>query len=141
MHFLLWTKGFQQSSSFDTFKCSVENLPNFPLHFPNYKSAFLQILHQSSVSCKITPWYFLRSKVIYFAQKETIKVHIFETFEYSGQKSPNSCHFLSSKSVFLQIWHHSLVSWDITPLYVLAEILFTFNKRNLSKYEFNEISR
>ena len=44
-----------------------------------------------------------------------------------------------SKLVFLQILNHSSVSWDITPLYFLAEILYTFNKKSLLKYKFCEI--
>ena len=31
--------------------------------------------------------------------------------------------------------------WDITPLYFIAEILYTFKKRSLSKYKFGEVSR
>ena len=45
-------------------------------------SVFLQILHQSSVLSNITPLYFFISKVIYFVQKESIKVQMFETFEW-----------------------------------------------------------
>ena len=50
VHVLLWTKGSHQSPNFDTFECSGENLPNVSCHFPNRKSVFLQILHQSSGS-------------------------------------------------------------------------------------------
>ena len=42
MHFLL---NFQM-----TFKWSGENLPYSSRHFPNYKSLFFQILHNSSLS-------------------------------------------------------------------------------------------
>ena len=59
VHFLLGTKRSHQNPNFDTFKCSSENLPNFPFHFSNRKSIFLQILHHSSVSWKLTPLYFL----------------------------------------------------------------------------------
>ena len=48
--------------------------------------------------------------------------------------------FLKQKSVFLQIMHLSSVSRDTTPLYFLAEILYTFNKRSKSKHKFVEIS-
>ena len=116
MHFLVGTKGSLESTNFDTFKCSDENLPNSSCHFPNHKSVFLQILHDSSVSWKTTPLYFFRSNVIYFAQKGPIKAQIFETFECSDQNSPNSCHFWNNKSVFLQTLHHSSVSSDVTPL-------------------------
>ena len=49
MHFLLWTKRSHQSSNFDTFECSDQNLANFSCHFPSNMSVFLQILHQYSV--------------------------------------------------------------------------------------------
>ena len=43
----------------------------------------------------------------------------FETFNCSGVYLPySSCHFPNHKSVFLQIFHHSPVSWKITPLYI-----------------------
>ena len=71
--FLLWTKGSHQSSNFDTFKCSGENLPNFSCLFSNHWSVFLQNLHNSSLSWKITPLYFCSSNNIYFGQKEPIK--------------------------------------------------------------------
>ena len=77
MNFLLWTKGSHENTNVDTAKCSDENLPNSSSHFPNHKSVFLQILHDSSVSWKVTPLYLFRSKVVYFAQKRLIKVHIF----------------------------------------------------------------
>ena len=68
-----------------------------------------------------------------------MKVQVLETFECSGQISPNSCHFWNNRSVFLQILHQSSGSWDITPLYFLAKILYTL--RSLSKYKFGEILR
>ena len=83
IHFLLWAKGSHQSSSFDTFECPGENLPN-SCHFPSSKSVFLQILYRSSISWKVTPLYFFSSSNIYFAQKEPIKAKIFEIFECSG---------------------------------------------------------
>ena len=50
MHFLLWTKESHENINFDIFKFSDENLLNSSFDFPNHKSAFLQILHDSSVS-------------------------------------------------------------------------------------------
>ena len=83
--FLLWTKGFHQSSNFDTFKCSGENLPNFCL-FSNQWSVFLQNLHNSSVSWKITPLYFCSSNDIYLCHKEPTKTKkFFRLSESSGQ--------------------------------------------------------
>ena len=141
IYFLLWIKGFHQSHNFETFECCGENLPNCWCHFPNHKSAFLQILQDFSVSRKISLSYFFRSNIIYLARKGPIKVQIFETSECSDQNSQNSCHFWNKKSVFLKILRHCLVSWDITPPTFLAKILCTFNKRSLSKYKFGEISR
>ena len=131
IHFLLWAKGSHQSSNFDTFKCSGKNLPNSSFHFPSSKSVFLQILHHSSVSWKITPVYFFSSNNIYFAQKELIKVKILETFEYSGQNLSNSlCQFWNDKSIPLQILYPSSLSWRITPLYFfsLDNIYFAQNE-------------
>ena len=94
IHFLLWTKGSHQSFNFDTFECSGEYLPNSLCHFPSNKSVFLQILHHSSMSWKVTHLYFFSSNSIHFAQKDPIKMKHFETFKYSGQNLSNSlCHF------------------------------------------------
>ena len=78
-----------QSPNFDTFKCSGENLPNLSCHFSNHQLVFLQNLHSSSVSWKITPLYLFSSNNIYFAKKELIKVKRFETFECPGQNLSN----------------------------------------------------
>ena len=120
---------------FEIFECSDENLPNFSYHFPNHKTVFLQILHESLVSWKITPLYFFRSKVIYFARKGPIKVQILETFECSDQNSPNSCQFWNNKLVFLQILHQSSVSWDITPLYFFSWNFIYFQQKEPIKVQ------
>ena len=92
-------------------------MPNSSCHFPNHKSVVLQVLHHSSVSWKITSLYFFRWNIQYFAQQEPIKVQIFQTFECSGQNSPNS--FLKQQISFFQILHHFSGLWYITPLYFL----------------------
>ena len=121
IHFLLWTKGSYQSSNFDTFECSGENLPNSSCYFPSNKSVFLQIFHHSWVLWEITPLYFFSSNNIYFAQKEPIEVKIFETSECSGQNLSNSLYqFWNDKSIPLQILYPSLVSWAMTPLYLFS---------------------
>ena len=134
MHVILWTKWSYESTNSDTFKCFDENLPNSSCHFPNHKPVFLQILHDSSVSWKVTPLYFFRSKVIYFARKGPIKVQIFETCECSDQNSPSSCHFLNNKSRFFQILHSS-VSWDITSLYLFSWNFIYFQQKRLNKVQ------
>ena len=73
IHFLLWAKGSHQSPNFHTSSVLVK-IPH--VIFPNHKAVFLQILHSTSISWKITPLYFFRSNVICFAQKEPIKVEI-----------------------------------------------------------------
>ena len=63
-YFQLWTKESHQSRHFETCKCSGENSPNSLCHFSNQKLVFLQILHHSLVSWKITPLDFFRSNII-----------------------------------------------------------------------------
>ena len=69
---------------FETFECSGQNLSDSLCQFWHDKSVPLQILYPSSVSWKITSLYFFSSNNIYFAQKEHIKMEIFETLECSG---------------------------------------------------------
>ena len=105
----------------ETFECSGQNLANSLCQFWNDKLIPLQILYPSSVSWKITPLYYFSSNSIYFAQKEPIKVKMFETFECSGQNLSNSlCQFWNDKSIPLQILYLSSVSWKITPLYFFS---------------------
>ena len=78
IHFQLWTKVSLESPNFETFKCSGENLPNSTWHFWKHKSIFLQFLYKSWVPSNITPLYFLSSKIIYFGQKQLIKMSIFD---------------------------------------------------------------
>ena len=58
INFLLWPKGSHQSSNFDIFECSCENLPNPTCHFPSKKSVFFQFLHPSSMSWNMILLYF-----------------------------------------------------------------------------------
>ena len=106
---------------FDTFKCSGQNLPNSSCQFWNDTLIPLQILYHSSVSWKITPMYFFSSTSIYFAQKEHIKVNIFETFKCSGQnywfvKSILKRQVNSSSnfaSFFIVMTHNSFVNFKL----------------------------
>ena len=140
IHFLLWIKGSHQGPITETFESSGKNFLNSSSHFPNHKSVFLQIWHHPSVSWKITPLDFFRSNVIYFSQNETIKSTFWEWWVLRSKFS-KCLSFLNRKSVFLQILHHSSVSWNIIPLYFLAETLYTFNKKSLSKHKFGKTSR
>ena len=72
--FLLWTKWSQQSPNFETPKCSGENLPNFSCNFSNHQPVFLQILHHSSMSSKMTPLYFFLAQTLYtLLKRSTLK--------------------------------------------------------------------
>ena len=73
MHFLLWTKGSHENTNFDIFKCSDENLLNSSCHFPNHKSVFLQILHDSSVSWNILLCTFLGQMLYTFYKRDQSK--------------------------------------------------------------------
>ena len=64
MHFLLWRKGYHESTNFDFFKCSDENLPNSSCNFPNHKSVFLQILHLSDLQINVCYLRKVRMKII-----------------------------------------------------------------------------
>ena len=98
-----------------------------------HKSVFLQILHHSSMSYYLQ-YHFSSSNNIVFAQKEPIKVKMFETFECSGQNLSNSlCQFWNDKSIPLQILYPSSVSWKITPLYFFSSNNIYFAQKELIK--------
>ena len=74
--------------------CSSEKLPNSSCVFGNYKSVCLQILHQSLVQSNITRLYLFSSNIMYYGQKQHIKMQNFEIFKCSTQNSSNySCQF------------------------------------------------
>ena len=90
-----------------------------------------QILYPYSISWKITPLHFFSSNNIYFAQKEHIKMKIFEPFKCSDQNLSNSsCQLWNDKSIPLQILHHSSLSWQITPLWILSSYFFKFGLKD-----------
>ena len=105
--FLKWNRYFS----------ACENFPNSSCYFWKHKLVLLQILHQSSVLSNIASLYFFSSNIMYFGQKEPIKVQLFETFGCSDQNSSNSSsQFWNNKSIPLQILYHSSLSWHIAPI-------------------------
>ena len=127
--------------SFETFECSGQNLSNFFCQFWNDKSIPPQILYLSLVSWKIISLYFFSSNNVYFAQKDPIKVKIFETFQYAGQTLSNSlCWFWNGNSIPLQILYPYLVSWKITPLHFLAQRIYNLLERSTLKWTFSSLS-
>ena len=109
----------------------------------NYSPNSLQILCLSSVSWKICPLYFFSSNNIYFAQKEPIKMKIFENFfECSGQNLSNFlCQFWNDKLIPPQVLYPSSVSWKTIPLYFLAQTIYTLLKRSPLKWKCLRLSR
>ena len=64
----------------------------------------------------------------------------FGTFACSGENLLNfSCHFSNQKSVFLQIFYHSSVSWKITPLYFFSANIIYFGHKEPRKTIFVDI--
>ena len=78
VNFLLLLKGSHKSPNFETFKCSGENFPYYSCHFSNHKSVFLQILHDSSVSWKITPLYFFKATLYTLHKRNQSKSKFWE---------------------------------------------------------------
>ena len=80
MDFLLWSKGSHENTNFDIFNCSDENLLNSSCHFPNHKSVFLQILHDSSVSWNILLCTFLDQTLYILHKRDQTKCRFFRLF-------------------------------------------------------------
>ena len=101
---------------FGLFECSNESLPIPHAIFETRRSGFIQVLHHSSVSWKITPQYFFSSNLIYFEQNSPSKRN-FWTFEWLGEYSSNStCHIWNHKSVY-----HSRMSWEMKHFMIWAK--------------------
>ena len=95
-----YRKGPIKKQIFETFESSDQNSPN-SCHFWNRKSVFRQIFYQSWVPSNVTPLFLLNWSIIYFGQKQPIKVQIFEIFESLGQDLLNSsCQYRTSQFLF-----------------------------------------
>ena len=74
IHFLLWTKRSYQSSNFDTYKCSGENLQNSSCHFP---SATSQLLFKFCITLqcheRIFPCTFSAQTIYTFLKRSSLK--------------------------------------------------------------------
>ena len=62
--------------SFENVKCSGQNPLNSSCKFWNDKSILLQILHHSSLTWHITPWWILSLHFFYFGLIDPIKIPI-----------------------------------------------------------------
>ena len=110
MHFLLWTKGSHENTNFDTFKCSDENLPNSSCHFPNHKSVFLQILHDSSVSWNMLLCTFLGQTLYTLHKRDQSKCKFFRLFSARIKIHQILVIFETKNKFFLKfcttLWYH-----------------------------------
>ena len=68
------------------FQLVNKNLQNSSCYFRKYKSVFFQILHQSWVQSNKSPPHFFGSSIIYYGQKQPIKVQIFSDFQVLDSK-------------------------------------------------------
>ena len=98
-----------------------------------FVSFFIVMTHNSTENFKLI-YFLLWAKISYQSSN-------FDTVECSGETLPNSsCHFASNKSVFLHILYPSSVLWKITPLYFLAQTIYTLLKKSPLKWEFLRLS-
>ena len=93
------------------------------------KSIPFHIFRHFSMSFYITPLWIFSSCIFYFGQKDSIKAPILTPPSCSGENLSNS------KSVFLQILHHSSVSWDKTPLYFFSWNFIYFQQKEPIKVQ------
>ena len=112
-------------------------MQNSSCHFSSNKSVFLQILHHSLVSWKITSLYFFSSNNIYFAQKETIKMKI---LGLSSSAQVKICQIFyvnfETTSWFLSKFCISLQFNERLFLYTfLAQTMHTLPKRSPLKWK------
>ena len=116
------------------------NFVNSLCQFWKDKLIPLQILYLSSVSWTIISLYFFSSKNICFAQKEPIKMKLFEIFQCSGQILSNYlCQFWNEESSPIQILHLSSVSWKIICLYFCGSNNIYFAHKEPIKVKIFEI--
>ena len=96
-------------------------MSNFLCQFWKGQSILHQILYPSWASWNITPLHIFSSNNVYLAQKEAIKMKIFETFKCYGQNLWNFfCQFWNDTSILLQILYLFSGSWKIIPLYFFS---------------------
>ena len=74
-----------------------------------FASFFILMTHNSLINFKL--------KYFQLWTKESNQSPHFQTYKCSGENLPNSlCYFSNQKLVFIQILHHYLISWKVTPL-------------------------
>ena len=117
---------------------ALVKITKFLLSFSKPQVSFLQTLHHSSVSCKITPLYFFRQTLYSLWKRNKSKCAFWRLSRVWVNIHKTLAIF--ETNIFETFLHYFSLSGDITPLYFLVEILYTFIKRTLSEYKFGEIS-
>ena len=125
---MLWAKRALQCTIFQTFECSNESSHNFSRAvFETTRSGFTQILHHCSVSWKMTPLYifYLKPHILW-----TKVVHWSGIFRLlSGWvKNQQISHVVleTASHFFFKLFHHSLILWEITLLYLSSQNFIWF---------------
>ena len=89
-------------------------------------------MHYSSVSWNIVPLKCSSRNIIWFGQKESINVQFFWLLSALIKVHPIAhAIFEIARSGFIQIFHHSLVSWKTTPLHFFSSNLTYFGQKQL----------
>ena len=129
-HYMLWSKAARSSANFWDFwelgsKCVkfLMSILNWQVNsFSNFASFFIDITHKVLVNFKLIH--------LLLWIKGPNKSPNFAIFVCSDEELPNSSyHFPNHKSLFLQTLHHSLVSWNITPLYFFSSNIMYFGQK------------
>ena len=116
------------------FQLVNKNLQNSSCDFRKYQWVSRQIFHQSSWQSNIAPLYFFSSNIIYYGQKQPIKMQIFKIFNCVTQNLSNySCQFWIDKSIPYQILHPSSFSWHVTSLQISSWHIFYFGQKHPRK--------
>ena len=97
----------------------------------NFALFFIVMTNNSSASFKVIPW-----------TKGSHQSPNFDIFKCSVENMPNFSNLFSNrKSVFLQNFYISLVSWKITPLYFCSSNnIYTLVTRSQLKQKFFRLS-
>ena len=97
-------------------------------------------MHPLSVSWHIIPLKLSNWNIILFGQKESINVQFFKLLSalMKVQPIPHAI-FETTRSGFIQILHHCLVSWKITPLYFCSSNLVYFGQKEPIENKFSDL--
>ena len=109
-------------------------------YFPNHKSVFRQILYHSLVVWKIAPLYFFLDQTLRtFHARNQSKCKFFRLLSAQIKIDQICVSFETTNQFFFKCCVN--LQCHETQLFglVLAEILYTFNKRIQSRYKFGEI--